>query len=132
MNNTCRFIWILYAVILFSACNGEQNKVVHARLQQWDACIEKSPEAIGDSLTRLNLQELSRANRAYHGLLKTIADDKNYIDSGSDSLINSVLSYYSQHAKNSNNHIRALIYQGVVHIRMGDRASTTYIPLKSR
>lgn len=92
--------------------------------------MEKHPETITDSLRKLNPGQLSPSNRAYHGLLKTIADDKAYAQFTSDSLINEVVRYYGKHRRGTNGHIRSLIYQSVVRYRMGITDSTVLVPLK--
>ncbi len=116
--------------LLFLFCSHEQDKTTSERLHQWDALAEDRPQAVSDSLKQLNPSHLSRANRAYYGLLKTITDDKTYADFTSDSLINSVRSYYNRYQKGSDNHIRSLVYQGIVRYRMGATDSTVLMPLK--
>ncbi len=122
---------ILFALLLFLAsCRREHDRLVYIRLQQWDSLLEEQPEAIRDSLRQLNPEELSRTNRAYHGLLKTIADDKTYTGFASDSLIHSVERYYNRHGNGTGAHIRSLVYRGIVRYRMGITDSTAFAPLK--
>jgi len=92
--------------------------------------LEKNPNAISDSLKTIDPQTLSRENRAYYNLLKTISDDKTYFEFTSDSLITRVADYYHLHEPYSNNYIRALTYKGIVRTRMGITDSTVYEPLK--
>lgn len=122
---------IIYLCLLFTiSCCRKGDEGLYSRLLQWDGLLQGQPEAIRDSLATLYPEELSQDNRAYYGLLKTIADDKTYMDFTSDSLINSVESYYRKHAHGSNHHIRSLIYQGIVRSRKGITDSTVYQPLK--
>lgn len=124
-------IYILFmACLLLLACSREKGQLMYTRLYQWDAMLDEAPQAISDSLKQLNPTQLSRANRAYYGLLKTITDDKTYVDFTSDSLINTVRNYYNRYQKGSDNHIRSSVYQGVVRYRMGITDSTALIPLK--
>lgn len=116
--------------LFFASCNREWNELHHARLEQWDTLLQKDPEAVSDSLATFRYEELSRDNRAYYGLLKTIADDKTYTDFTSDSLINDVEAYYRRHRPGSNDHIRALIYQAIIRTRIGHTDSTVWVPLK--
>lgn len=118
----CLFAW--------QSCNKERNIADFNRLQRIDAICDSLPAAAADSLATLHPKDFSRHNRAYYGLLTTIADDKTYTVFTSDSLINSVENYFRRHEKESDNHLRALIYQGIVRIRMGIADSTAYIPLK--
>uniref|UniRef100_UPI0025FB2C09 tetratricopeptide repeat protein n=1 Tax=Proteiniphilum sp. UBA5384 TaxID=1947279 RepID=UPI0025FB2C09 len=121
---------IFVAWVLFLACSRKHDKADAYRLAQWDALCDSLPEAIKDSLDTMNPHGLSSSNRAWHGLLKTIADDKTYIPFTSDSLINSVELFYRHHDRESHNHVRALIYQGVVRVRMDVTDSMAYGPLK--
>lgn len=129
-----RFLIIAFAVVsmivLFTLCDRREGREMHAQLVQWDALLEKQPEAISDSLKAINPDGLSRRNRAYYNLLKTISDDKTYFNFTSDSLIDRVVDYYYLHEPNSDNYLRALIYKGIVRTRMGIADSTVYEPLK--
>ena len=127
------FIYIVIAAaaaVLFISCNERENGEIHKILTQWDNLLEKNPDAISDSLKTINPQTLSRENRAYYNLLKTISDDKTYFEFRNDSLINRVVDYYHLHEPYSNNYIRALTYKGIVRTRMGITDSTVYEPLK--
>ncbi|OJV38515.1 MAG: hypothetical protein BGO33_06900 [Bacteroidia bacterium 43-41] len=128
-----RFIFIAFAAIaamLFLSCNGLENNKIRTTLTQWDNLLEKNPEAISDSLKTMDPHALSRGNRAYYNLLKTITDDKTYFEFKSDSLIDKTVDYYHYHEPHSNNYIRALTYKGIVRTRMGITDSTVYEPLK--
>lgn len=77
-NATVLFILLLLSV----ACNRGQDRVMGVRLQQWDAALEASPLAVKEGLAAINPRELSPSNRAYYGLLKTIAEDKTFTEIG--------------------------------------------------
>lgn len=129
------FFFVLIAIILialtfFASCTREQDQLDALRLQRWDALCDSLPEAISDSLNGMDPGSLSSSNRARHGLLSTITHDKMRNPFTSDSLINSVEQYYNRHDQESDHHIRSLIYQGIVRIRMGVADSTVYEPLK--
>lgn len=118
------------AIVLFIACNGRENNEIRKMFARWDTLLEKEPSAISDSLNRIDPGTLSRENRAYYSLLKTIADDKTYYEFKSDSLISKAVDFYHLHEPYGNNYIRALTYQGIVRTRMGITDSTVYEPLK--
>lgn len=124
------YLYIVFFVLLIS-CTSNDNQLVKQKLSLWDADIEMNPSAIKDSLKTLSTEDLSRENKAYYNLLKVISDDKTYVNFKNDSLINTVVRYYNTHPENSTNHIRALIYQGVVRTRLGISDSTIYEPLKN-
>lgn len=126
--------YILFASVallwLLASCQGGRNRALFVRLRQWDGLLEAHPGAVKDSLETLNPEELSPSNRAYHGLLKTVAAHKTYTRFHSDSLINSVQTYFDRHERGSENHIRALTYLSVVRYRQGITDSTVFSPLK--
>lgn len=132
MRNICTSLStvILFVVFVLSSCNREQDESYSFRLQQWDILCDSLPEAIRDSLNTLSTSCLSFNNRALHGLLRTITGDKAHLSFTSDSLINRVEAYYRWHDQESRNHVRSLIYQGIVRVRMGVTDSTVYEPLK--
>lgn len=124
------FIFFLITFELLVSCYKNGNDDITLRLAQLDSIIDEQPQVVSDSLLQLKPQHFSSANRAYYGLLKTIADDKTYKSYTSDSLINSVVDYYTEHNQEDQNLIRALIYQGITRIRMGISDTTVYVPLK--
>jgi len=128
-------VWIflltlLAIIVLGTSCDNGSDKAMFQRLKTWDAVIDSLPAQISDSLKTLDVNQLSRSNKAYYHLLKVIADDKTYVNFTSDSLINSVSDYYRTHDPKSKNYIRALAYQGIVRTRMGVKDSTVFEPLK--
>lgn len=120
----------LAIIALGTSCNNGNDNVVLQRLTTLDAVLDTHPQLVSDSLTSLDVNRLSRANRAYYNLLKVISDDKTYVNFVSDSLINSVSDYYRLRDPKSRNYIRALAYQGIVRTRMGVKDSTVFEPLK--
>ena len=120
----------LSVIFLFLSCGEERNDPIYTRLQQWDTLLSAHPEAVQDSLQTIDPEHLSHAQNAYFGLLKTISDDKTYIDFTSDSLISEVEQYYKDHERTSFYHIRSLLYQAIVRYRMGISDSTVMTPLK--
>ena len=120
----------LSVIFLFLSCGEERNDPIYTRLQQWDTLLSAHPEAVQDSLQTIDPEHLSHAQNAYYGLLKTISDDKTYIDFTSDSLINEVEQYYNIHERAQIHHVRSLLYLAIVRYRMGISDSTVMTPLK--
>lgn len=125
-----KLLSLLYIVLSISACNHKRSQTMRMRLQKWDEMLENDPESVRDSLYKINPVGLSKLNKAYYGLLKTIADDKNYISFNNDSLISETQKQLEHTQKGSNLHIRSLVYQGIVRYRMGLTDSTVFVPLK--
>ena len=125
-----RITIIIFLILLFFGCDRKKDKLVYARLQRWEALLERHPSMVLDSLQAIEPEKLSQSNKAYFNLLKTIADDKTYTEFSSDSLITETEHYYSKSQPGSIHHIRSLIYRSIVGIRMGHIDTTTYKPLK--
>lgn len=129
-----RFIISLLVFNLILICHSCSEKAedidINLTLSYWDTMIDSNPRLVSDSLKTLDVESLNRSNRAYYNLLKTISDDKTYVDFTSDSLINSVTYYYKSHDPKNPNLIRSLAYQGIVRTRMGIMDSTVYEPLR--
>lgn len=130
MRSILTIIFTSIVTILFVSCHGRENKEIHILLSRWDTLLDNEPRAISDSLKTIDPSDLSRENRAYYNLLKTISDDKTYFEFKNDSLINRVVDYYQLHEPYGNKYIRALTYKGIVRTRMGITDSTAYEPLK--
>lgn len=116
--------------LLLLSCGKGDDLQTENRLRNWDAMLDEQPGAVLEGLSRLNPQKLSKTNRAYHGLLKTIASDKIYVEFTSDSLINETVHFYGKHIPGEDEHIRSLVYQGIVRIRMGTNDTTAFLPLE--
>lgn len=125
-----KLLLLLSFIFSIAACNHKRSQTMIMRLQKWDDMLENNPESVRDSLYQINLIGLSKLNKAYYGLLKTIADDKNFISFNNDSLISEAEKQLKHAQKGSNLHIRSLIYQGIVRYRMGLADSTVFVPLK--
>jgi len=123
-------VTFLSMIFRFLSCDGEKDANVYTRLQQWDTFLSAHPESVRDSLQTIDPAHLPHAQSAYFGLLKTISDDKTYVDFTSDSLISEVEQYYNDHERTSFYHIRSLLYQAIVRYRMGISDSTVMTPLK--
>lgn len=121
---------LILLFLIFLSCERPDNQTVCDRLQKWDTQLTINPERIRDSLKMIDREVLSGADRAYFDLMKVIADDKSFVAFTSDSLITSVEDYYRRHEPNSYNHIRSLIYQGIVRYRMGVKDSTVMHPFQ--
>ena len=124
------FLLSLKCLVICYSCGDKVNEHLYQRLSSWDSMIDSEPQRVSDSLRMIQPEDLDRATKAYHGLLKVISDDKTYVNFTSDSLINSVSDYYRFYDPKSSNYIRALAYQGIVRTRMGVRDSTIFEPLR--
>ncbi len=124
------FLLSLKCLVICYSCGDKVNEHLYQRLSSWDSMIDSEPQRVSDSLRMIQPEDLDRATKAYHGLLKVISDDKTYVNFTSDSLIKSITDYYRIYDPKNRNYIRALAYHGIVRTRMGERDSTVYEPLR--
>lgn len=68
--------------------------------------------------------------QAYHSLLTVIARDKTFYEFENDWRINRIVRYYNNKRTEDDNHVRALLYQGIVRSRIGMPDSSVYLPLR--
>lgn len=117
--------------ICVSSCRQERNSADNSRLARLDSLLTLHPEAVLDSLSLINSDNLSTYNKAYYQLLEIIAKDKTFFDFTSDSLVNSTVDVLSAYRSDqSATYARSLMYQGIVRYRMQITDSTAYQPLK--
>lgn len=89
------------------------------RLEKISEVVADSPEDALDSLEGINKTELDEYNLAFYNLLYIKAHDKAYIVHTSDSLILSVIDYYTDHPDDTLTP-EALYYGGRVYSDLGD------------
>lgn len=121
---------IIYISLFLVSCKSNINDLMLERLINLDILIEEDLESTSDSLKQIQYSKLNKFNKAYYGLIKTIVDDKYYMDFKNDSLIQESQKYFYSYNNGTDLHIRSLIYQGIVLYRIGVRDSTAFIPLK--
>lgn len=106
----------LISMPLFTNCGSRRHDL---RLERISEFVSKSPEAALDSLEAINKEDLRESDRAYYNLLTVKARDKAYIIHTSDSLILSVIDYYTDHRDDALTP-EALYYGGRVYSDIGD------------
>lgn len=112
------FYLILVSVaILLSSCIDRHH---NPQLEKISTLIETDPMVALDSLAKINHGTLDTENRHYYDFLSIKASDKAYIPHKSDSLILSVIDYYSSD-KNNPLYIESLYYAGRVYSDKGDK-----------
>lgn len=113
-----RILIFLTTVLLFLAgCSGHSD----ARLEHIAGIVSGNPEEAISLLDSIDPGALSAADRHYYDLLTIKANDKAYVTHKSDSLILSVIDYYSTHEKDL--YPEALYYGGRVYSDLGDYPS---------
>ena len=83
-------------------------------LSQIDRMLYSSPEQALDSLSMIDEQSLTKGDKAYYYLLKTIAQHKNHISFYDDSIISLSRKYYVTKTHDYYNQARSLFYNGLI------------------
>ena len=111
---------ILTAMLAMTFCGCmEKESPVLSRIA---STVSDAPDSALMELERLDVSDLSEADRHYRELLTVKAHDKAYILHTSDSLIKSCLDYYDSN-KESPHYPEALYYGGRVYTDLGDYPS---------
>ena len=117
------FAVLIGMVLLLSGCNPKTKTVQH-RLVAIDSLMTKDPRAAWDTLAQFDFNLLRERDKAYYGLLYTIAQHKNSIPFTSDSLIAESRRWYENRKDDYHNQARAFFYNGLVlHIVSNDEAT---------
>lgn len=112
--------FLLLFLFLYSSCYLE--KIQNPLLLQADSLIEHCPDSALLLLQDIPYpQKMNRAEQALYALLKTKAEDKNYITHTNDSLIRVAVNYYKR-SSDRDKKAEAYYYWGSVYRDMGQRA----------
>lgn len=109
------------SLLMLGGCSSGKEK--DPRLIEIAAIMADSPQRALARLDSINPTSLPEADRNYHGLLTVKARDKAYVTHTSDSLILSVIGYYSSHRR-SGHYPEALYYGARVYSDIGDYPSS--------
>ena len=111
----------LLSILLIVSCSG--NRQFRAILNQAGSCMSASPDSSLALVNGIDGESLpTRRLRARHALLKTMAQDKCYIDVAEDSTIQVAYDYYRNHGE-KRDRLLATYYLGVIRQNAND-----YIP----
>lgn len=113
---TLRTLLLLILSLTFTCCT---NKPSDLRLSRIESLSSESPKEAWDSLSAINYDLLSDADKHYYDFLSVKVADKAYITHYSDSLILKVINFESKHQKYGR-YPEALYYGGRVYSDLGD------------
>lgn len=103
-------------IILIASCG---RTPLNPTLVELEKMADAMPEVALDSLHRISKEDLSRADKVYYDFLSVKLADKAFIRHTSDSLIISVINYYSSHGI-KDRYAEVLYYGGRVYHDIGD------------
>lgn len=112
-----RIIILLAIASLIYGCSESKHD---ERLLRISEIVSASPAEALSSLDSICCDSLSEADRHYYDFLTVKATDKAFVSHRSDSLILSVINYYSQHPDRAL-YPEALYYGGRVYSDLGDK-----------
>ncbi len=103
--------------MVFSSCG---HSSYNSLLVQVDSLLNATQYEQADSLLKLcDPSNYSTQDRAYHALLRTQCDYKNYIVATTDSAINFAVDYFAK-SDDKEKYTRSLIYQGCANEELGN------------
>ncbi|MDE6096461.1 MAG: hypothetical protein K2G52_09765 [Muribaculaceae bacterium] len=111
------YLIIISISIFLSSCIDRHH---NPQLERVSDLTETDPVVAIDSLKKINRETLDKENRHYYDFLSVKASDKAYIPHKSDTLIRSVVNYYS-FDKDNPLYIESLYYAGRVYSDLGDK-----------
>lgn len=118
------FLYFLFLILL--GCSSNDGKVSE-KLEKVDAIIEESPDSALYLLELIDESQLfTSKQKARYALLKSMALDKNYIDTTTFDVLQPAIDFYSKHGS-PNEKLRTFYYQG----RIYQNASNDEKALKS-
>lgn len=112
-----RLSLLLLALIALCASCGRHDRM---QLDVAQHLLDSIPDSALTILRDMDRHKMTRANRARHGLLLTIALDKNDVDISSDSVIAPSLDYYLEHPSDKRNNMLAHHYSSLVLFNQGN------------
>ncbi|MDE5829551.1 MAG: hypothetical protein K2H48_06135 [Duncaniella sp.] len=117
MKHICSLLWLLIFAV---SCSSPRS---NDALDRADALIESAPDSALTLLDRINCQSLtSPALKARYALLRSMALDKNYIDTTTFDVLQPALDFYPRHGS-PDEKLRTYYYQGRIYQNRGDRDS---------
>jgi tetratricopeptide (TPR) repeat protein len=113
---------VLIEMVLLSGCNPKTKTVQH-RLVAIDSLMTKDPRAAWDTLAQFDFNLLREREKAYYGLLFTIAQHKNRIPFTDDSSITASRKWFET-SHDYHNRARAYFYNGLVISKLSGKDTT--------
>lgn len=110
---------IIALCLLLAGCG--RNSEINRQLDRADALIESRPDSSLLILDNIDANALSgKEQKARYALLKSMAFDKNYIDTTTFDVLQPAIDYYLEHGT-PNEKLRTYYYQGVIFNNQGNR-----------
>lgn len=112
-----QFVFVIVSLFLAGCKGGTTDR--YEALKEIDTLLLENPRKAMDQLIEMPTSSFSSHEKAYYGLLWTIARHKNHIKFSDDSLIKAAKEWYEHDNKNMYNLARAVFYHGLVLLDVG-------------
>ncbi|MDE5552097.1 MAG: hypothetical protein K2I91_02745 [Muribaculaceae bacterium] len=120
----CRMAGVVLVLLLLavSGCRRTPDEVT-GRMDVADSIMEERPDSALTILESVDTTQLhGRADRARYALLKSMAIDKNLIDTATFSILQPAIDYYLKHGT-PDQRLKTRYYEGRIHMNRGDDAA---------
>ncbi|MDE5774031.1 MAG: hypothetical protein K2H86_06205 [Muribaculaceae bacterium] len=125
-----RILLSVMLAFLLIGCAHTSGDVL-SLMNRVDRLIEISPDSALMVIEKIDTTQISgRADRARYALLKSMALDKNYIDTTSFAVLQPALDYYLKHG-NADQRLATRYYQGRIYMNRGDNDAALTAFLKA-
>lgn len=105
-------VHIVVLCLLFVGCG--RNTGIDRQLAEVERLIEVAPDSAMAIIEAIDAEGLSgREQKAHYAILKSMALDKNYIDTTTFDVLQPAIDYYLEHGT-PNEKLRTLYYQGII------------------
>ncbi|MDE5552033.1 MAG: hypothetical protein K2I91_02420, partial [Muribaculaceae bacterium] len=121
---TCRMagVVLVFLLLAVSGCRHTPDEVT-GRMDVADSIMEERPDSALTILESVDTAQLhGRADRARYALLKSMAIDKNLIDTATFSILQPAIDYYLKHGT-PDQRLKTRYYEGRIHMNRGDDAA---------
>ena len=123
-------ISLLLILLAFAGCN--RNKETEDKMNMADSLMTSRPDSALAILSKIDTTLLSsRELRARYALLKSMALDKNYIDTTSFIILKPAINYYLKHGS-PDEQLRTYYYQGRIYQNRGEKDSALICFIRGR
>lgn len=127
-NSTRSCLLGLMVVLALVICGCSKHTAAWERMDSAERMMEDKPEKALAILDSLSADSLGGEEAARYALLKSMALDKNYVDTTDFSVLQPAIDYYSEHGT-ATERLRTYYYQGRIYENMGDneKAMKAYV-----
>ena len=115
---SCGFVWLFFLSMMFVGCS--QQTEAWLEMDEAEALMQEKPDSslvILNNITTSSLQ--GKKEKARYALLKSMALDKNYIDTTNFDVLQPAIDYYPKHGT-ADEKLRTYYYQGRIYQNMNN------------